>query len=163
MSPGHQVPLFERPERRVPPVSGRRPGSVSTLDGVSLLPENERVRLPVMYRHSDYFRRPQLPHGQALGSRFCHCCGRRGYNKGFDTKSIRAMSVFEHRLAHAALADDTANPGQGYIQPHGLWHLGRKKSKLHFAGAAWLCAQGKRQDCCLWWMCLQIQMDQLQP
>ncbi len=88
---------------------------------------------------------------------------RRRHNKRFYAKSILAMGVFEHRLAHAALAYNTANPGQGYIQPHGLWYLGRKKSKLHFAGAAWLCAQAKRQDGCLGWMRLQIQMDELQP
>src|SRR5450432_493465 len=123
MTPGNQIPLFERPERRVPPISSGRPGSISTLDGVSLLPENERIRLPVMYLHDDYFGRSQLAHGQALCSYFPVACGRRGHNKGFYTKSIRAMGVFEHRLAHAALADDTANSGQCYIQPHGLWRL----------------------------------------
>ncbi len=69
------------------------------------------------------------------------------------------MGVFEHRLTRAALAYNAANPGQGNIEPHGLWYLGRKESKLHFAGAARLCAQAKRQDCCLRWMRLQIQMD----
>src|ERR1700733_8754865 len=114
MAPGHQIPLFERPERRVPPISSGRPRSISTLDGVSLLPENERIRLPVIYLHHDYFRRTQLAHSQALCSYFPVACGRRGHNKGLYTKSIRAMGVFEHRLAHAALADNTANPGQGY-------------------------------------------------
>ena len=73
------------------------------------------------------------------------------------------MRVFEHRMTRAALADNTANPGQGDIQPHRFWYLGRKKSKLHFAGAARLCVQGKPKDRCLGWMRLQIQMDELQP
>src|ERR1700678_2405003 len=53
MTPGDQVPLFERPEGRLPPVSGCRPGPVSTLDGISLLPEDERVRLPITYGDDD--------------------------------------------------------------------------------------------------------------
>ena len=71
------------------------------------------------------------------------------------------VRVFEDGMAYAALADNTTNPGQGNIQPHRLWYLRRKKPKLHFAGAAWLCAQGKRQDCCLGWMRLQLQVHQL--
>src|SRR6267154_4678532 len=123
MAPGHQIPLFERPQRRVPPISGGRPGSVSALDCVSLLAKDERIWLPVMYVHHDYFRWTKLAHGQALWSHFPVACDRRGHNKGLYTKTIRAIGVFEHCLAHASLAHDTANPGQRHIQPHGLRHL----------------------------------------
>ena len=51
------------------------------------------------------------------------------------------MRVLEHHLARAAIANNAANARQGDIQPHGLWHLWSKKSKLHLAGAAWLCLE----------------------
>src|SRR5271156_62484 len=57
MAPGHQIPLFERPERRVPPISRGRPGAISALDDIPFLAEDERIWLPVMYVHHDYFRR----------------------------------------------------------------------------------------------------------
>ncbi len=73
------------------------------------------------------------------------------------------MRVFKHHLARATLANNAANARQGDIQPHGFWYLRRKKSKLHLAGAARLCVQGKPKDSCLRRMRLQIQMDELQP
>src|SRR5271156_2210436 len=66
MAPGYQIPLFERPQRRVPPIAGGRPGSVRPLYGVSLLAEDERIWLPAVYVYHDYLRRTYLAHSQAL-------------------------------------------------------------------------------------------------
>src|SRR5579859_5679865 len=55
MAPGHQIPLFDRPECWVPPIAGRRPGSISSLDGVLLFAEDKRIRLPALYVHQDSF------------------------------------------------------------------------------------------------------------
>jgi hypothetical protein len=100
-----------------------------------------------------------LSHGKPLRGWFRFQLRRSWDKKRFDSKSIGTVGIFEHRLTHAALADNAANPGQGYIEPHRLGYLGRKKSKLHFAGATRLCAQGKSQDGSLGWMRLQVQVD----
>src|ERR1700691_4616498 len=131
ISPGYQVPLLERPESRSPPVPAGSPGPISTFDVVPLLPENEEVRLLITHPNGHSFCWPQLPHSDALRSRFRVKRSRRGYSKRFDAKGFLAMRVFEHHLPRAAVANNAANARQGYIQPHWLWHLWRKKSKLH--------------------------------
>jgi len=92
-----------------------------------------------------------LAHSQSLGSHFLVACSRRGHNEGLYTKSIRAMSVFEHRLA-------TRSPSRQYCESWPGLHPaawapapgGGKQLQLHFAGCyPCFCVQGQRQiDAC---------------